>query len=612
MKKFGKIFPRWLAHTAVFATDDAGLLHCANGPAMTYADNSEVWFIHGHAHRADGPAITCNTASRKLAISRFAGMGVGTLLQVWIYHGKLHRADGPAVVWCTGDKAWYVSGKRHRDDGPAVTKHGGALTKWYRHGQLHRADGPAVQRPCGTLMWYIRDKLHRAGAPAVEASNGRREWRRNGQLHNTRGPALIAEDGTVEWHQDGRLHRDGGPARMTLCGKREWFCLGMRHRDGGAPAVEWPNGACEWWVFGQRRPAPGGSDADRVTPDELALLVAVRTAPPASAVTPARVLTLLRLADNVRHAHCLTLRALLDEPGAPDMWDWLETAPREPRALAAVVPPETRISWVRTMVSYDHELVQVGLRFAHECMHAAAFACSDERLPLELDVHRNLTRELAARYYASINRLAVMINLLDEGAPRAAARDDWAATVLSDDERALLDAVRAGWPDSPATVRAARTLVDAATNPRHRHFVAVRLLLDAPTEPYVPSAYERKGSHLTAPAALARDVSASWAVNVGYHAREYRRALFACTAHYLPPGGEERASAPWADAELVLIEHHAAEATRARALWKTYVTGSPPVPGYEDPPRTRRAPVVSNAPPEIRRRLAASQNIKRG
>lgn len=33
---------------------------------------------------------------------------------------KLHRLDGPAVIWADGTQMYYVDGKRHRTDGPAV------------------------------------------------------------------------------------------------------------------------------------------------------------------------------------------------------------------------------------------------------------------------------------------------------------------------------------------------------------------------------------------------------------------------------------------------------------------------------------------------------------
>ena len=37
--------------------DQNGLLHCDDGPAVTSADGSFVWFKHGRIHREDGPAV---------------------------------------------------------------------------------------------------------------------------------------------------------------------------------------------------------------------------------------------------------------------------------------------------------------------------------------------------------------------------------------------------------------------------------------------------------------------------------------------------------------------------------------------------------------------------
>ena len=38
-------------------------------------------------------------------------------------------------------------------------------------------------------------------------------------------------------------------------GKRVWHLNGQLHREDG-PAVEWPDGMCEWWLNGERQPDP--------------------------------------------------------------------------------------------------------------------------------------------------------------------------------------------------------------------------------------------------------------------------------------------------------------------------------------------------------------------
>ena len=57
--------------------------------------------------------------------------------------GFKHREDGPAVVYANGTEIWYLHGKLHREDGPALTRPDGHKA-WYRNGVLHREDGPAI------------------------------------------------------------------------------------------------------------------------------------------------------------------------------------------------------------------------------------------------------------------------------------------------------------------------------------------------------------------------------------------------------------------------------------------------------------------------------------
>lgn len=42
--------------------------------------------------------------------------------------GKLHREDGPAVVWADGTQLYYFEGKLHREDGPAVIHVSGVVS----------------------------------------------------------------------------------------------------------------------------------------------------------------------------------------------------------------------------------------------------------------------------------------------------------------------------------------------------------------------------------------------------------------------------------------------------------------------------------------------------
>jgi len=59
----------------------------------------------------------------------------------------------------------------------------------------------------------------------------------------------------IEYRNDkGQLHRIDGPAVKQFYapydGFKEWWWMGKRHRTNG-PAVEYNNGAVEWWIDGE-------------------------------------------------------------------------------------------------------------------------------------------------------------------------------------------------------------------------------------------------------------------------------------------------------------------------------------------------------------------------
>ena len=88
---------------------------------------------------------------------------------------QLHCEDGPAVVYADNTKVWYQNGVLHREDGPAIERSNGA-TAWYRNGVLHREDGPAVMRAGGSKEWWQNDLRHREDGPAVKCSDGSEGW----------------------------------------------------------------------------------------------------------------------------------------------------------------------------------------------------------------------------------------------------------------------------------------------------------------------------------------------------------------------------------------------------------------------------------------------------
>jgi hypothetical protein len=49
-----------------------------------------------------------------------------------------HRVDGPAVTFINGSEHWFIHGRRHRSDGPAVIYPTGDYSRdWYINGTLY-------------------------------------------------------------------------------------------------------------------------------------------------------------------------------------------------------------------------------------------------------------------------------------------------------------------------------------------------------------------------------------------------------------------------------------------------------------------------------------------
>ena len=50
--------------------EDEELIHCNNGPAMIYADGTQMWYQHDVCHREDGPAIMFADGTENMGLSR--------------------------------------------------------------------------------------------------------------------------------------------------------------------------------------------------------------------------------------------------------------------------------------------------------------------------------------------------------------------------------------------------------------------------------------------------------------------------------------------------------------------------------------------------------------
>lgn len=146
---------------------------------ICFTDNTGLF------HRVDGPAVECNNGTVE-----------------WYMNGVRHRVDGPAVEHATGDKEWFANGKLNRENGPAVEYSDGTV-EWWFNDMRHRIDGPAVEFPDGTCEWWVNGKLHRENGPAAKNADGRCEWWLNGELHRVDGPAVIRSNGEKAWYRDG-------------------------------------------------------------------------------------------------------------------------------------------------------------------------------------------------------------------------------------------------------------------------------------------------------------------------------------------------------------------------------------------------------------------------
>lgn len=64
----------------------------------------------------------------------------GSTIMYYNEHNQLHCENGPAISWSDGVEQWWINGKLHRVDGPAVTDPDGYQSWWlndiqYSHGE---------------------------------------------------------------------------------------------------------------------------------------------------------------------------------------------------------------------------------------------------------------------------------------------------------------------------------------------------------------------------------------------------------------------------------------------------------------------------------------------
>ena len=96
----------------------------------------------------------------------------------------------------------------------------------------------------------IKEAEEQQSTMTVDAE-GNKFWRLpDDKLHRVDGPAIEWANGAKEWWVNGKLHRVGGPAVEWANGDKWWHVNGKRHRVDG-PAIEYANGDKWWYVNGE-------------------------------------------------------------------------------------------------------------------------------------------------------------------------------------------------------------------------------------------------------------------------------------------------------------------------------------------------------------------------
>src|ERR1035437_7996560 len=122
----------------------------------------------------------------------------------------LNRSDGPAVEYANGSELWYKDGFLHREDGPAISSVDGSK-EWFLNGRRHREGGPALIRNSYEnegFFLYVSEKKRGGGRFFIR--NSYEEWYHNGKLHRLDGPATQWRDksGTMRdnnlWYYNGK------------------------------------------------------------------------------------------------------------------------------------------------------------------------------------------------------------------------------------------------------------------------------------------------------------------------------------------------------------------------------------------------------------------------
>lgn len=287
-----------MVRTLVRKVNSAGQFHCEDGPAIVSDSGYQAWCFNGKAHRIGGPAITHSNGRTEW---RVHGEYSSPDDPIHTQASACRQTDDPHNTQLDAYKQETYARVRYRDEytpkkgnsRPVVTENGD--TYWYTGDVIHRdvdpvlGQLPAIECANGTRYWMKMGVLHRepdpvfGELPAVEYPNGDKEWWYDGNFitsmtSDDTAVTTVEEaiaDTAVAMATNGVAVVSYAPASChTLKDKTEWrLCytqhdpqcghnhsdgseLGVLHRVDG-PAIEWNNGAIEWWLNGNRHREDG-------------------------------------------------------------------------------------------------------------------------------------------------------------------------------------------------------------------------------------------------------------------------------------------------------------------------------------------------------------------
>lgn len=290
---------QWKKKLKVTKTSPSGKLHCLDGPAVTYPDGTEEYWIFGS--RLSNEEIELFKAPRVDRLDNWdkaehndLGLYIrkdGLKVEFALKNGILSRKNGPVSLTDSGNfnlvddvlrpepmELKDNKGRLHCTTGPAVRKDDGTVEYWVWGEPLTLEEGRLLEvggtltlevgrkgtislRKSDTHIDFICDGggYRRKDGPALINCEGKHDaFFKNAQLHNTEGPVL----GTTYSLEDKILTKEvWEKERLKYTTFEKKDDKGRLHCLTG-PAVRKEDGTEEWWIWGEQ-----------ITDEEAKLLV---------------------------------------------------------------------------------------------------------------------------------------------------------------------------------------------------------------------------------------------------------------------------------------------------------------------------------------------------